>query len=693
MLEWSSSTQYDTGTVSSFDLDDQGNCLEVHVGADKQYYRVGTINNSDRTIDFGHSTYYARGNVNSISLAKDGNFVEVHVSSNRLYCRVAQANFSNKTIDWRDGRQYDEYDRGTYCDVAVDEQDNCLEVHVGSSGLYYRVGRVNYRAKNIDWTRIGTLFTRGRYRNCSIALDAAGNCLVTYADKNNRLYSRVGKLNGNTVDWGASSQYALGYLSSVALDAAGNCIATQTKDNRLYYCLGRLNSDSFTVTWGDSIRYSEDNRGRFSFTNVASDAAGNCFQVHVVAGSPNRLFYRWAELNASAKQEWQQQFGSGVYDTANALAVDLEGHVYATGTTLSQYGKADAWVGKFNSDASQQWIRQLQTDTWDSAKGIVTDSAGYVYLTGYTCGNIVDQEAEETQETQQAQESDAWVMKLDAQGNEIWKKQFGSSDHDVSNAVAVDGQGNIYLAGYTLGGFGSIAKTSQASAWLAKLDAQGETIWIRELGIWGWTEATDVALGSDGVVYLTGSTNSNLLAQSDAWVAKYDTEGNQIWVRHLCRDGESASNAIAVDRQDNIYLAGYIKESAGELISGWADVCVVKYDSNGSQQWFKSLGGVSEVDDAAHDIAVDSQGNVYVIGHTESTLGATNYGNNDAWAAKFNPDGDLQWTKQIGTAANDYGFAIAVSPEQDVYLAGKTAGNLASTNRGNYDIWLARVNS
>lgn len=686
MLEWSSSTEYDTGTVTSFDLDDRGNCLEVHIGAGKQYYRVGTIN-SDRSIDFGDSTYYARGNVNSISLANDGNFVEVHVSSNRLYSRVGRANFSNKNIEWREGRQYDQYDSGTYCDVAVDEQDNCIEVHVGGSGLYYRVGKVNYTAKNIDWTRSGTRFSRGSYRNCSVALDNQGNCLVTYADKYNYLYSRVGKLNGNTVDWGASSQYAPGYLSSVALDESGNCIATQVKDNKLYYCVGTVNTDSKTVTWGESVRYSEDNGARFSFTNVASDSQGNCFQVHVVAGSPNRLFYRHTELNA--KEEWQQQFGSSAYDTANGLAVNAEGHVYITGTTLGQigsssYGQADAWVAKFDAEANQQWIKQLGTEVWDSSKGIATDSQGNVYLTGYTGGNLAGKEA---------QESDAWAIKLDAQGNEIWQKQFGSTDHDVSNAVAVDEQGNVYLAGYTLGGFSNQDKTSQASAWLGKLDAQGETVWIQELGTWGWTEASDLALGSDGSIYVTGSTNSNFLAKSDAWLAKYDAEGNLKWVEHLCRTGESAANAIALDSQDNIYLAGYVKESSGELISGWADVCVVKYDASGNQQWLKSLGEASEVDDAAHDLAVDNQGNIYVVGHTESTLGAASYGENDAWVAKFSPEGEVLWTKQVGSEANDYGFAIAVSLEQDVYLAGKTAGDLAGKNNGNYDVWLARVNS
>jgi len=58
MLEWNSSTQCDTGTVSSFDLDDQGNCLETHVGAGNLYYLVGNINASDRSINFDQAMLF-----------------------------------------------------------------------------------------------------------------------------------------------------------------------------------------------------------------------------------------------------------------------------------------------------------------------------------------------------------------------------------------------------------------------------------------------------------------------------------------------------------------------------------------------------------------------------------------------------------------------------------------------------------
>jgi Beta-propeller repeat len=694
ILEWNPSVQYDTGTISSFDLDEQGNCLETHVGAGKLYYRLGTINKDNKSINFGDSTNYANGTTTNISLASQGNFVEVHVSEGKLYCRVAKANFSNKTIEWRSGTAYDQYDIGSYCSVALDQQNNCLEIHIGSSGLYYRIGKVNYATKTINWSSSSTLFSKGTYSQCSLALDSQGNCIETHVG-GGLLYSRVGKFNGTTVDWGETSQYDQGSVTSIALNEAGNCIETHVKDNRLYYRIGKLNSNNKTITWGEAVQYSENNTDKYSFTHVALNSQNNCFQIHVIAGSPNRLFYR--STNLKVKQEWKQQFGSSADDTSNGITVDREGNIYATGTTLGQlgsssYGQADAWIAKFSSQGTQQWIKQLGTEAWDSSKGITTDSQGYVYITGYTCGSMVGEATDKSDDYHKGG-ADAWVMKLDSQGNGVWKRQLGSSEHDVSNAVAVDTQGNVYITGYTLGQFiQNKQQTAKASAWLAKLNSQGQTLWLQELGVWGWTGASDIALGSDASIYITGSSNGNLLAQSDAWIAKYDTQGNQKWLKHLCREGESASHAVAIDSQDNIYITGYIKENSAGIISGWADVWVSKYDSNGNQQWLKSFGGVNEVDDSAHGIALDNQGNIYVTGHTESNLGGTNLGGNDGWVAKFNQNGDILWTKQIGTPANDYAFAIAVSNEQDIYLTGKTAGNLGGTNTGKYDVWLARVN-
>ncbi len=304
-ITWTPSTQYDTGTVSSLDLDDQGNCLETHVGGTRLYYRVGEINNSGKNIDFGKSTSFANGTVTNIALASDGNFVEVHVSKGKLYSRVAQANFKNKTIKWRHGTPYDQYSKGSYCCIAIDDQDNCIEIHISSSDLYYRVGKVDFAGKDINWSGHSTKFDNGSYTQCSVALDTQGNCIETHVGRG-RLYCRVGKLNGDTVTWGESTQYDKGSVTNIALGERGDCIETHVKDNRLYYRLGKLNTDNQTIEWGESTQYSENDRQSYKFTNIALNSQDNCFQTHVIAaGSRNNLFYRSTQIQSNTTTLWQ----------------------------------------------------------------------------------------------------------------------------------------------------------------------------------------------------------------------------------------------------------------------------------------------------------------------------------------------------------------------------------------------------
>ena len=303
-VEWLSSSQYDTGTFSSFDLDESGNCLETHVGGGRLYYRVGTIN-SDKTISFGTSTRFANGTSTSVSLAEDGNFVEVHTSGGKLYSRVAKANFSSKTIAWKtDGTPYQQYDTGNYCSVVADKESNCLEIHTGSSGLYYRIGKVNYTSKTVDWGTGSSLISQGNYSQCSLTMDAEGNCVATAAG-GGLVYAHVGKFTGNSVEWGESHQFEQGSLTSVALDGEGNCLETHTKDNRLYYCIGKLDSSSKSITWSEATQYSENDSKQYSFTHIACDSQGNYFEIHVIAGSPNRLYYRPATFIPAPQTQGQ----------------------------------------------------------------------------------------------------------------------------------------------------------------------------------------------------------------------------------------------------------------------------------------------------------------------------------------------------------------------------------------------------
>jgi Beta-propeller repeat len=169
------------------------------------------------------------------------------------------------------------------------------------------------------------------------------------------------------------------------------------------------------------------------------------------------------------------------------------------------------------------WVRQLGTAVFDGALGVATDVAGNVYLTGDTHGSLGGANRGP---------SDAWVAKYDAAGNQLWVRQLGTASYDAASGVATDGDGNVYLTGRTYGSLGG-ANRGGSDAWVAKYDAAGHQLWVRQLGTADYTDdgiddAFGVATDGEGNLYLTGWTLGSLgganRGGSDAWVAKYSTQ-------------------------------------------------------------------------------------------------------------------------------------------------------------------------
>nr|AXN93585.1 ORF2 [Cylindrospermum alatosporum CCALA 994] len=288
-LKWSPSQKYDTGLLTSIALDNQGNCLETHVGSVNLYYRVGKLNVADKTVAWSPSQQYDTGSLTSIALDNQGNCLETHVGAGNLYYRVGKLNVADKTVAWSPSQQYD---TGSLTSIALDNQGNCLETHVGSVNLYYRVGKLNVADKTVAWSPSQQYDTGSL---TSIALDNQGNCLETHVGSVN-LYYRVGKLNvaDKTVAWSPSQQYDTGSLTSIALDNQGNCLETHVGSVNLYYRVGKLNVTDKTVAWSPSQQYDTG-----SLTNIALDNQGNCLETHVGSGN---LYYRISIIEISYKE-------------------------------------------------------------------------------------------------------------------------------------------------------------------------------------------------------------------------------------------------------------------------------------------------------------------------------------------------------------------------------------------------------
>jgi hypothetical protein len=272
---------------------------------------------------------------------------------------------------------------------------------------------------------------------------------------------------------------------------------------------------------------------------------------------------------------WSRQPGTSSDDQAYSVATDTDGNVYVVGGTGGALGGAnegafDAWVIKFDGGGRRLWSRQFGTNTTDSATGVATDKNGDVYLVGYTFGALGGPNKGL---------SDAWVSKLDGDGHQLWIRQFGTSADDFVRSVATDQDGNLYVVGYTEGALGGFHK-GEHDAWVVKFDDDGHELWKRQPGTSASDLAIDVATDTDGNVFLVGYTFGALggpyKGDADAWVIKFDSAGHGLWRRQPGTSAEERALHVAPDR-DGVYVVGFTLGTLGGPNMGGEDGWVIKY--------------------------------------------------------------------------------------------------------------------
>lgn len=377
--------------------------------------------------------------------------------------------------------------------------------------------------------------------------------------------------------------------------------------------------------------------------------------------------------------QWVRQFGTPENpDYASGVATDDNGDVYVSGWTFGpppgENGEGDAWVVKYSAAGVLLWRKQPgATEDNDYASAVATDSGGNVYVSGYTVNSLSGGTDPEN--------LGAWVAKYSAEGKLRWKGQPGKTERDVPRAVATDGEGNVYVAGRT---GSSLEGDSQGEedAWLVKYSVQGVLLWIRQLGTSASDSANDVATDGDGNVYVSGLTGGSLggldQGQGDAWVAKYSSPGALLWTRQLGTSTRDSANGVATDQHGDVYLSGSTGGSLGGPNQGQQDAWVAKYSPEGALLWTKQLG--TSQGDFSDAVATDGKRNVYISGGTYGSLGAPQQGQGDAWVAKYSAAGKLRWKRKLGTSEEDVSRDVASDDDGNVYIVGYTNGSLARLN-------------
>jgi hypothetical protein len=181
------------------------------------------------------------------------------------------------------------------------------------------------------------------------------------------------------------------------------------------------------------------------------------------------------------------------------------------------------------------------------------------------------------------------------------------------------------------------------------------------------------------------------------FISQIDSEVSALeWTQLLGTSECEVANGIAVDSNDNIYITGHTNgDLDGNTNAGSMDIFIAKYDSSGNKLWTQLLG-TSGID-TGQGIAVDSNDNIYITGYTNGDLDGNTYAGGsgaDIFIAKYNTTGNKLWTRLLGSQVNDWGTAIAVDSIDNIYITGYTDGDLdGNTNAGRSDIFIAKYDT
>jgi hypothetical protein len=378
------------------------------------------------------------------------------------------------------------------------------------------------------------------------------------------------------------------------------------------------------LAWTRAFGTERDDFGRA----IAADSDGSvyvtgysegAFEGAENAGSWDAFLVR---LDGAGGVVWTREWGGDGEELAQAVVTDDAGHVYVAGYTSSSLaaeeaaGAHDAFLTVFDADGSQGATEQWGTNADEYVTAAARAPAGVV-IVGYTKGAFDGFENQGR--------DDLFVTLCDFDGAPLWTRQLGSAETDYAQAVHVDSAGNVLVAGYTAGKLGDDDDLGAEDAFLVAFDAEGEQLFVRQ---WG-SDTTDYGLGvaSDaaGNAYVTGYAYGSIagepaIAGEDGYVTKFDATGARAWTRQFGTLSRDSARFVAVDAEGDVLVGGdtegaFAKEA---LPGGKRDSFIVRFDVDGTETFRAQWGGsASELNLAG----ASGSSALYLAGYVEPSDG------------------------------------------------------------------------
>ena len=434
--------------------------------------------------------------------------------------------------------------------------------------------------------------------------------------------------------------------------------------------------------------------------------------------------------------DWALRAGGEGADKIRGLAMASDGGVFVTGEfgqpSADFFGKEvrcagslDFVVAKLAGDGALQWIATAGGAEIDRGYGVASAKDGGCFVTGHFESAEIDFGNEQV--LKNLGDYDAFVARFDAMGKCLWAFAVGGGGYDYGHGIDVDHRGGCVVSG-AFAGTGTFGKSrfehaGGRRAFLMRVAADGDIRWVREAGAAG-DEGTmsghNVCCDADGNVFLAGFQRGGavfsrtvLLPEckvQDAFVARYDLEGDVDWVIGTGGMADGLATSVAPDGSGGCYIGGMFQgvlRLAGKSVKseGKHDAYVARIDSDGHGTWLHHSGGSGTDYGLGLAVAGDGSDGCFTTGELTDEVkvrgngrerGTNGRGDKDAYVIGYTKEGDLSVVEFLGDTDNDLSYAIGARMDGTVVISGAfrnrtKMGEVELNSRKGNDIFVAKL--
>jgi hypothetical protein len=383
---------------------------------------------------------------------------------------------------------------------------------------------------------------------------------------------------------------------------------------------------------------------------------------------------------AQYQRAWTVAGWNNRRDYAADVTLDAAGNVYSAGYTEDLYGTGNsalyegAVAAKYDPAGNNQWLTNAYTTrSLDHVADVRVDASNNVYIAGETYRYNAGAES--------------FLVKFASNGTRLWERHLGTPDNEFGMSLAVDGSGNAYVGGSTTGDLVGAGKHGY-DPFLAKYDPSGALLWVKQYAdpaINPYPVSMSISAGHGIYLGFGGTIDGGLARLDEAGQLQWFQKPNYSTTPSLHTDIYGVSS----DADGNVFAAGIadFAYTSGYPFAGGKAV-VAKHGLDGTLLWSAVIP--TPFQSSATDVALDSLGNIYICGSTSRVSGGVDTGDDDAFWAKFSPQGDLLWFEEWGTPFGDFASGLAVDQTGRVFVSASTFRTINNYYAADGDVSIIR---